>query len=344
MMTPPERTPKQRGYRWPAEWERHRATWLVWPHNVDTWPSRFEEAREQFAGLVATVGRFEPVELLAVGAALRHAEVRLIGMANCQLREIPTNDSWIRDHGPIFLTGPSDAEPLLLDWQYNAWGNKYPPFDLDNQVPRQIASLTGHHCLEVPIVMEGGSVEGNGAGLVMTTDQCLLNPNRNPTLGQSEIETYLREYLCADKVIWLTGKIPGDDTDGHIDQIARFVDTHTVVLLDLPGSDMFRENRHRLQQWTRASGQPLEIVRLRAPTPRHVEGMWLPASYANFYLVNQAVLVPAFRDNADEAAADLLAECFPSREVVLVPADDLVFGLGSLHCLSQQEPGESESS
>jgi agmatine deiminase len=190
--------------------------------------------------------------------------------------------------------------------------------------------------------MEGGSVEGNGAGVVMTTDRCLLNPNRNPTLGRDEIEHYLREYLCAERVIWLTGEIPGDDTDSHIDQIARFVDADTVVLADLPGSDMFRENRQRLERWSRDAGRRLEILRLPVPTPRQVDGMWLPASYANFYLVNRAVLVPAFADEADEAAADLLAECFPDREAVLVPSDDLVFGLGALHCLSQQEPAAAE--
>jgi agmatine deiminase len=291
---------------------------------------------------VAAVARFEPVELLAVGAAQRHAAARLKGLTNFHLRDIPTNDSWIRDHGPIFLAGPPDAEPTLLDWRYNAWGNKYPPFDLDNQVPAQIARLTGHRCVHVPIVLEGGSVEGNGAGVVMTTHPCLLNPNRNPTLAQSDIERYLHEYLCAEHVIWLTGQIPGDDTDSHIDQIARFVDASTVLLVDLPGSDMFRDNHERLVRWSRTTGRPLQILRLQAPTPRQVEGMWLPASYANFYLVNGAVLVPAFRDHGDEAAADVLAQCYPRREIVLVPADDLVFGLGALHCLSQQEPERSE--
>jgi agmatine deiminase len=338
MMTQSKETPKQRGYRWPAEWERHRATWLVWPHNEQTWPGRFQEARHQFAGFVTAVARFEQVELLAVGTARQHAASLLADAANCHFHDIPTNDSWIRDHGPIFLNGPPGSEPLLLDCQYNAWGNKYPPFDLDNRVPREIAQRTGRQRVELPLVLEGGSVEGNGSGVVLTTERCLLNPNRNPTLSQQEVETYLRDYLCADHVVWLAGEIPGDDTDGHIDQLARFLDPNTVLLIDRPGSDVFADNQQRLSRWSRESGIPLQVVRAPTPAPRQADGMWLPASYANFYLVNGAVLLPVFEDPADDDATDLLAQCYPQRQVVCVPCDHLIFGLGALHCLSQQEP------
>ncbi len=231
----------------------------TWKHGRAVFPQR-----EQFAGFVRALARFETVELLAVNEASHDAAARLGPLANCHHRPIPTNDSWIRDHGPIFLNGPGDRR-VLLDWQYNAWGQKYPPYDLDNHVPRQIAELTGRQRITLPMVMEGGSVEGNGAGIIMTTDRCLLNPNRNPTLSQAQIEEYLREYLCADHVVWLTGEIPGDDTDSHIDQIGRFIDAQTVLLVDLPGSEMFDENCRRLRSWSRQTGISLEILRVQTP-------------------------------------------------------------------------------
>ncbi len=337
-MRPPDPSPRQLGYRWPAEWEPHRATWLVWPHNRATWPGRFSEARRQFADFVRAVARYEPVELLAVGPARENALDQLGDLPNLTVHEIPTNDSWIRDHGPIFLAGPPRCEPALLDCQYNAWGNKYPPFDLDNRVPVEIAQRTQRRRLGVPLVLEGGSIEGNGQGLLLTTEPCLLHPNRNPTLNRTELEAWLRELLAVDHIIWLGGEIPGDDTDSHIDQIGRFVNASTVVLIDLPDNPMYFENEQRLRRWSRHAAFPLEIVRLPGPAPRQVEGMWLPASYANFYVVNGAVIVPQFHDAADEAACATLAECFPERVIVPLAADDLIYGLGAFHCLSQQEP------
>jgi agmatine deiminase len=338
MTNPADPTPQALGYRWPAEWEPHRATWLAWPHNEATWPGRFVEARQQYARFVAAVARFEPVELLVHGTAESVARRMLADVPNVRFGDIPTNDSWIRDHGPIFLDGPADLPPALLDFRYNAWGDKYPPYDLDNLVPQAIARQAGRRRFEVPIVLEGGSVEGNGQGLVLTTEPCLLNPNRNPGLTRTQIEAYLHDYLCAGHIVWLTGEIPGDDTDSHIDQIGRFVDGSTVVLTDLAGSDMFRENQRRLDAWSRHYGQAIRVVRLPAPTPRQVDGMWLPASYANFYIVNSAVVVPAFGDPADDAACRVLEQCFPGRDIVPLRADDLIYGLGAFHCLSQQEP------
>lgn len=338
MTTNADTCPYQLGYRWPAEWETHRATWLVWPHNRATWPGRFEPARVQFSHFVQAVARFEPVELLVCQDARDSAIDLLYDLKQIHLHEIETNDSWIRDHGPIFLGGNSTLPRALLDFQYNAWGTKYPPYDLDNQVPVKIAELTSRRRFEVPMVLEGGSIEGNGQGIVLTTASCLQNPNRNPGWSQQQIEQALRENLGAEQVIWLEGDVPGDDTDGHIDQIARFVNPSTVTLLDLPGTDMWNANRARLEAWSRESQIPLELVRLPGPVPRQAEGFWLPASYANFYLVNDAILVPVFNDPADDAACDVLASCFPDRQLVPVLANDLVFGLGALHCLSQQEP------
>jgi agmatine deiminase len=287
---------------------------------------------------VQAIARFEPVELLVQQESRDSAVDLLYDLKQIHFHEIPTNDSWIRDHGPIFLDGPSSLAPALLDFQYNAWGNKYPPFDLDNLVPARVAELTQRQSIRVPVVLEGGSVEGNGQGLVLTTTSCLQNPNRNPDWSCERMEQVLRDYLSAEHIIWLDGEIPGDDTDGHIDQIARFVNPSTVVVLDLPGSRMWEDNRGRLNTWSREHQIPLEIVRLPGPVPRQAEGFWLPASYANFYLVNGAILVPVFNDPADDAACDVLASCFPDRQLVPVLANDLVFGLGALHCLSQQEP------
>ena len=220
------------GYRWPAEWEPHRATWLVWPHNPATWPGRFAEARRQFAYFVATTARYEPVELIVRPQDRADVIAALPSVVNIQLREFTTNDSWIRDHGPIFLQSTSGQQPALLDFHYNAWGGKYPPFDLDNQVPALAAAIRGRHRFENAMILEGGSIEGNGAGVVLTTEPCLLNPNRNPSMDRAAVERQLQEYLAAEHVVWLTGEILGDDTDSHIDQIGRFVDVSTVLLTD----------------------------------------------------------------------------------------------------------------
>jgi agmatine deiminase len=338
-MTQTDPTPSELGYRWPAEWELHRATWLVWPHNRDTWPGRFDEARGQYAEFVRQVARFEPVELLAVAEAAVSARQLLGDLPRVRIHPIPTNDSWIRDHGPIFLGSAERLlPPALLDCGYNAWGGKYPPFDLDNRVPAQIAHETHRRRFVMPMILEGGSVEGNGEGVVLTTEPCLLNPNRNPSLDRPQIETLLRDFLCADQILWLTGVVAGDDTDSHIDQIARFVNASTIVALDDPQSDLFEENRRRIETWCRATGKHLEVLPLRAPRPRRDGDMDLPASYANFYVVNGGVLVPVFGDPADDPACDLLARCFPQHEIVPIRAEDLIYGLGAFHCLSQQEP------
>ena len=276
-------------YRWPAEWERHRATWVSWPHNRETWPGCFVEARLQFAALVKAIARFEPVEVLAgADEAMATAESMLAGVANVSLRPIPTNDAWIRDNGPCFLAAIDATQPpALLDWEFNSWGNKYPPFDLDNQVPARIAQLTRRQCIRPGIVLEGGAIDGNGDGLVMTTKSCLLNPNRNSSATQDLIEEHLNRYLGATRVIWLDGEIPGDDTDGHIDQIARFVNPTTVLLSDNSERDMATRNIESLQSATE-NVAALDYHVLPSPRPRSLGNDRLPASYANFYLVNGA--------------------------------------------------------
>ncbi len=335
-MTFPE-TPRQLGYRWPAEWEPHRATWLVWPRNPDTWPGGLDAARRQFAHFATTVARFEPVQLLVEpGAVWESAEQILGNHPQIQWHAIATNDSWIRDHGPTFLGSDHSLPNALVDWGYNAWGNKYPPFDLDNAVPQRIATITGRRRFVADMVLEGGSVDGNGEGILLTTESCLLHPGRNPHLDRATIEQRLRDLLCVQQIIWLTGEIPGDDTDGHIDQIARFINPTTVVAVEDPDGRMFAENHTRLT--ARDGHPPLEVLPLPWPSPKYHGDQRLPTSYANFYIVNGGVIVPTFEDPCDQAACELLAHCFPDREIVPLPATALALGLGAFHCLSQQEP------
>jgi agmatine deiminase len=372
-------TPAQLGYSWPAEWEPQASVWLSWPRNPDTWPGHFEPVPGEFAQFVRIIAEYEPVNILAGGVEVMAQAQSLVGdVKGVTLHDIPTNDAWCRDHGPTFLGMTNDQAPItkqiqnpkskiqnqpdhspltthhspthsslppaLIDWHYNAWGGKYPPFDLDNQVSWRIAELQGRRIFSPGIVMEGGAIEGNGCGTILTTASCLLNPNRNPGLAREGVEGYLRDYLGARKVLWLAGgEIAGDDTDGHIDQIARFVNRGTVVcsLCDDPADENYgptQQNYVELQQMTDADEVPLEIIPLPLPRPLFCDGQRLPAGYANFLIVNGAVIVPQFGDAADDEALRTLAPLFPDRDVRGCPSLNLIWGLGSFHCLSQQEP------
>jgi agmatine deiminase len=338
-------TPAALGYRWPAEWELHAATWVSWPHNRDTWPGRFDTMLPEYVQFVRTLAQFEPVQVLAGGPAVwSQAETLVGGLPGITLHPIPTNDAWARDHQPTFLSAPPGSPPAVVDWGYNAWGGKYPPFDDDNRVGRRIAQALGCRRFEPGIVLEGGAVEGNGGGLVLTTESCLLNPNRNGQVDKPWIEPYLRGYLGVEKILWLRGgEAVGDDTDGHIDQLARFVGPTTIVAaVAEDASDAnygpLQQNWAELNSLTGVEGQALDIIALPMPRPIVVAGQRLPASYANFCFAEGAVLIPAFDDPADDQARGILAELFPEREVVSIPSRELVLGLGSLHCLSQQQP------
>ncbi len=340
----PQRTPAELGYRWPAEWETHAATWLAWPHNPNTWPGKFEVIPPIFGQFVRIVARYEPVRLLCGGeATLASAREHVGGAANVELIEIETNDAWIRDHGPTFIKAP-DGSKALVDWEYNAWGNKYPPFDKDNRVPAQIAERLGLRRFTPGLVLEGGAIEGNGEGVIMTTESCLLNPNRNPGCSRADIEQALRDYLNARQILWLSGgDFAGDDTDGHIDQLARFVGPRTVVVascdrIDDENFGVLETLYQQLQAVRLEDGSALSIERLPIPSPKYHDNHRLPASYCNFYLTNGAVIVPAFSDPADEIAAERLGQLFPDRQIELLGSLDLVWGLGAMHCLSQQEP------
>lgn len=337
-------TPAELGYRFPAEWEPHAATWLSWPHNPNTWPGKFEPIPAVWRQLVRTLAEFEPVHVAAGGAEVMEDARHMVGdLPNVTLHDIPTNDCWARDHGPMFLVGPKGIEPALIDWGYNAWGGKYPPFDLDNEVPRHVAAFTGHRRFEPGIILEGGAIDVNGAGTVLTTEQCLLNPNRNPQLSRPDVERYLRDYLNVTNILWLGGGIVGDDTDGHIDELARFVAPRTVVAAveEDPTDANFaplQENLARLRTFKDQDGRALEIVPLPMPKPKFFEENRLPACYLNFYIANGVVIVPTFDDPADHVALKALAGLFPTRQIRPIQAIDLVWGLGAFHCITQQQP------
>jgi agmatine deiminase len=337
-------SPASLGYRLPAEWELHAATWLAWPHNEKTWPGKFEPIPAAWATLVRTLAGFEPVHILAGGEAVMAQARSMVGdLLGVTLHDVPTNDVWARDHGPMFLSGPAPLEPALVDWEYNAWGGKYRPFDLDNAVPAYVAKQTGRRRFTPGIILEGGAIDGNGDGTLLTTEPCLLNPNRNPELSRTEIETYLADFCCAKKILWLGGGIVGDDTDGHIDELARFVGPTTVVaaLESDPSDENFeplQENYRRLLTMSDARGRPLKVIPIPMPKPLFFDGARLPACYLNFYIANGVVIVPQFGDPADRVVIETLAHLFPNRQIRGLDAVDLVWGLGAFHCITQQQP------
>jgi len=337
----------------PAEWEPHAATWLSWPHRDGiSFPDAYESIPPVLAKMIDALADSEPV-CINVRDADEENEVREHLKKNRARAEhvkffhIPTNEPWCRDHGPIFLTKKSaqNDEPrvAIVDWGYNAWGGKYPPFDLDDAVPTRVAEQLRLPVFNPGIVLEGGSIDVNGSGTLLTTSSCLLNPNRNPTLSQSEIEKKLRDYLGAQKILWLGDGIEGDDTDGHIDDLTRFIDHAKVLTVieenrDDANYEPLQENLARLREMSVEDGTPLEVTTLPMPAKLEREGQRLPASYANFYIANKAVLLPIFHDAQDKAAIATLQKLFPERKVVAIDCRDLVWGLGAFHCLTQQQP------
>jgi agmatine deiminase len=335
------------GYRMPAEWAPHLATYMTWPHNPETWPGKFDPVPAQYAAVVAGLSRSETMRLLVKDAAAEGQAKALLQKADARMDHIEfllcdTNDSWIRDYGPIFVTG-QDSERLALDWNFNSWGEKYGPYELDDAIPRRLAARYGFECMEVPLVLEGGSIDVNGAGSLLTTESCLLNPNRNPDLSREEIEERLRVYLGVGNVLWLGDGIAGDDTDGHVDDLARFIrrDTIVTVIEEDPGDANYQplaDNLERLRAMRDPEGRPFRVETLPMPPALYHDGQRLPASYANFYIANGAVMVPTFGCPSDERALTTLARLFPGREVLGFPCLDLVWGLGTIHCLTQQHP------
>lgn len=351
-------TPKELGFYFPAEFAPQRALWLSWPHKEESWPGKLHTIYNSYCEFILQVADHQKVCINVANEALKSFALQQIQSCTyaqkvANLTELlnqitfyfhPTNDAWCRDHGPAFLLNHHSKEKAIVDWGYNAWGGKYPPFDLDDVIPTRIGEKLGLQVFHPGIVMEGGSVEFNGKGTLLTSRACLLNENRNPHLNQSQIEQYLVDYYGVDHILWVNDGIIGDDTDGHIDDITRFVNEDTVVtVIEENKADenhaILQENLDLLKKMRLENGKQLNIVELPMPKPVIYEDQILPASYANFYISNGKVIVPTFRDDANDVKAlDILQDCFKTRKVVGIDSTDIIWGLGSFHCLSQQEP------
>lgn len=343
------KTPKESGYYFPAEFAKHEATWLSWPHKEASWPGKIESIYPNYSLFVKYLTAGELVRINVVDEAMKAAATNHLLKAGVDLSKVqfflhPTNDAWCRDHGPAFLINPAaEVKKVIVDWNYNAWGNKYPPYDLDDVIPTLIGKQFNIPVYHPGIVMEGGSVEFNGKGTILTSTACLLNENRNPHLNQGQIEEYLCNYYGAEQVLWVEEGIVGDDTDGHIDDTVRFVNEDTVITVveenvHDENHDLLQTNLKQLQQMRLLNGKQLNIVELPMPDELIYEDQRLPASYANFYISNQHVIVPVFNCKKDDKALQIISSCFKDREVVGIDSTDIIWGLGSFHCLSQQEP------
>ncbi len=359
-------------YRMPAEWAPHAATWIAWPHNPEDWPGKFQPIPWVYAEIVRHLSRVEEVHILVNDLAAERRATGILRRGGANLARIhfhhwATDRVWLRDSGPIFVKKtsptPGDEDLAVTNWKFNAWA-KYDNWRRDDQIPHHVARL--YNIPEIRpeieqsknkphrIVLEGGSIDTNGAGCLLTTEECLLSPiqERNPGLGdeattRSLLESAFRDYLGIDQTIWLHRGCAGDDTHGHVDDISRFVAENTILTCVEPNTAdenhiPLAENLDRLRSARNRTGQgkakPFHIVELPMPAPVLFEGQRLPASYANFYIANSLVLVPTFNDPNDRHALNIIASCFPTRAVVGIHAVDLVWGLGTLHCLSQQEP------
>lgn len=341
--------PKQAGYYFPAEFAPHRATWLSWPHKEASWPGKLEAIYPYYSAFVQWLTQSEQVCINVGSEVMQAFATACLQKAGVNLARVsffihPTNDAWCRDHGPAFLINPAaEQKKVIVDWNYNAWGGKYPPYVLDDVIPTLIGQALDLPVYYPGIVMEGGSVEFNGKGTLLTSTCCLLNENRNPELNQGQIEQYLYDYYGVEQVLWVAEGIVGDDTDGHIDDTIRFVNADTV--LTVVESDRHDENYELLQgnlkqlkEMRLLGGKQLNIVELPMPDAVVYDGQRLPASYANFYISNGHVIVPTYRCAQDDKALQIIQSCFGDREVVGVDSTEIIWGLGSFHCLSQQEP------
>jgi agmatine deiminase len=334
-------------YRMPAEWEPHASTWLAWPHRTSDWPGKFGPIRPVYAEIIRTLSRYEFVNVVVADSTMRVRATKLLNDVDADLTNVkfhiaPTNRSWVRDSGAIFVK--NGKANIALDWHFNAWA-KYPDWPLDEALPEHMAGWLKMKRLQPKfgkhrIVLEGGSIDVNGTGRMLTTEECLLSKiqERNPSMNRADYEAVLKQYLGINEVIWLNKGIAGDDTHGHVDDLARFVSEKTVVTVveHNEADENFEPLMENLTRLKAVKG--IEVVPLPMPAPLYMQGVRLPASYANFYIANGVVIVPTFNDPADRIALGILAEVFPTRTVVGIHCVDLVWGLGTLHCMTQQEP------
>ena len=340
-------TPKQAHFHMPAEWEPHEATWATFPHNENTWPDRLPQVQKLYAEMLAHLSTGERVELLVQSPQIQKTAEKLIfshpfaNKKNIFFHPIPTMDSWIRDYGPTFVVNRTNRRVAMVHWIFNAWGMKYDdeePLSNDKVIPGRINESLHLQQFHPGIVMEGGSIEVDGQGTVITSEQCLLNKNRNPQLSRQQIEEKLREYLNVEKIVWAHDGIEGDDTDGHIDDMIRFVGPNRVLcVMPDPSDSNYAPMRHNMKQLQNAQ---IDMEALPMPKAIYVDDgkRRLPASYANFYIANSVVIVPIFNDPNDAKALDRIAQCFPTRRVIGLFSTDVVYGFGSWHCLTQQQP------
>ena len=344
-----ELTPAEAGYYFPAEFALHTATWLSWPHNPDTWPGKIETVYKPYAAFIKTLVAGEYVHINVADAVMERSAKDILQEHSVPLERVkffhhPTNDAWCRDHGPAFLIHPDSRQPkVIVDWGHNAWGGKYPPYDLDDVIPTLIGKAYNIPVYHPGIIMEGGSVEFNGEGALLTSTSCLLNPNRNPHLNKIQIENFLMNYYGVEQILWVDEGIVGDDTDGHIDDTVRFFNSDSVMtVIEHNKHDdnytLLKQNLKQLQQMRLLNERQLNIVELPMPDAVYYNDQRVPASYANFYISNLHVIVPTFRSKRDDEALGIIQDCFPERTVVGIDSTDLIWGLGSFHCLSQQEP------
>lgn len=342
-------TPKSLGFRMPAEWERHDAIWLAWPYDEATFPDRVRKVEQTYVSIIKSIHQSEDVNLLVLNQDVKNRISRMLKKENVSLNKINFHiqdyaDVWFRDYGPTFAVNRKERKLAMVKWIFNAWGNKYEELEKDNNIPFKMNEKMKLPMFEAGIVLEGGSVDVNGKGTLITTRQCLLNKNRNPGISKDEIENHLKEYLGVKSIIWLMEGIAGDDTDGHIDDIARFVNPNTVLCAfeeneDDENQEILRKNYDILKKSKDENGNELKVIKL--PMPGFVAddgGKRLPASYANFYISNTVVLVPTFNHENDKQALGIIQKCFPERKVIGIDCNDLVYGLGTLHCSSQQQP------
>lgn len=350
-------TPRELSYRMPAEWEPHEATWLAWPHNPEDWPGKFQAIPWLYAEIVRLLSARERVHMLVQDEkeqrrAISNLERSHANLDNVIFHQWPTDRVWTRDSGPIFIRNV-EGQVALTNWRFNAWA-KYPDWHLDDQIPGRAAELLGlpqwQPAVEVAgeqrrLVLEGGSIDTNGQGILLTTEECLLSEvqQRNPGVSREQLEQAFHDYLGIDQVLWLGQGIAGDDTHGHVDDITRFVGPSTILTAVEPNTtdanhEPLAENLARLKSARTLDGKQFTIVELPLPRPVVFRRQRLPASYANFYVANGLVLVPTFHDPNDRIALGILAELFPNREVIGIYAVDLVWGLGTLHCMTQQQP------
>ena len=344
-------TPSELGYTIPAEWEKHEATWISWPHREGkSFPGSYDAVIPAFVAMAAAIGESEILRINVRDAAQQETVQKLLSRVvppeHLEFYFITTQEPWCRDHGPIFVRSKNplhQPQLAIVNWDYNAWGEKYLPFDDDNDVPSIIAEKLRLPSFHPGMVLEGGSIDVNGAGALLTTESCLLHKNRNPNLTRSDIENNLKIYLGATQILWLGDGIEGDDTDGHIDDITRFVAEEIVVTAieknrNDPNHEPLEKNRQRLCEMQLENGKSLTVVELPMPPHMEREGQRLPASHANFYITNQTVLLPAFGSRSDDQARGILADFFPHRKIIPIDCRELIWGLGAFHCLTQQQP------